>query len=74
LHETVNYLLSDEQHTAVNAANATLKGCYRKLAARIIDADKELQMFNGLLFEDQIIKYRELAKNFQELNEKDALL
>ena len=55
---------------AHTAANALQKGTYKQLALKMIDDDKELQMFNGLLFEDIIYKYRDLAKQFQELTKK----
>ena len=55
---------------AHTAANAMEKGAYQHLALRMIDEDKDLQMFNGLLFEDIIYKYRDLAKQFQELTKK----
>ena len=70
MQPTVDYILSDNGHTAAEAAHATLKGIYRALAARAIDNDKQLQMFNGLIFEDAIAKYRDLAKQFQELTKK----
>lgn len=46
------------------------KGCYATLAASIIDAHEELQLFNGLLFEELIKKYRELDNKFKELTRK----
>ena len=69
LDKVIGYM---NQHSisATEASQAMLKGVYQQLALRIIDEDKELQMFNGLLFEDIIYKYRELAKNFQELTKK----
>ena len=70
LQPTVDYILADNGHSAAEAANATLKGVYRVLAARIIDSNPQLQMFNGLIFEDAISKYRELAKQFQDLTKK----
>ena len=70
MQPTVDYILSDNGHSAAEAAHATLKGIYRALAARTIDNDKQLQMFNGLIFEDAILKYRDLAKQFQELTKK----
>ncbi|MBQ8098835.1 MAG: DUF4011 domain-containing protein, partial [Bacteroidaceae bacterium] len=57
--------------TAQNAAQALKKGACRQLAMRIIDSDEKLQLFNGLLFEDQIRRYRELARQFQELSKKE---
>ena len=70
MQPTVDYILSENGHTATEAAHATLKGIYKALAARTIDNDKQLQMFNGLIFEDAILKYRDLAKQFQELTKK----
>lgn len=69
LDKVISYM-NQNSTSASSAAQAMLKGAYEQLALRMIDEDKELQMFNGLLFEDIIYKYRELAKNFQELTKK----
>ena len=69
LDKVIAYM-SQHAVDAHTAANAMQKGAYKQLALRIIDDDKDLQMFNGLLFEDIIYKYRDLAKQFQELTKK----
>ena len=54
------------------AANALRKAVCRKLAIRIIDADPQLQQFSGIVFEKAIERYRQLAKDFQNIT-KQAL-
>ena len=66
----IDYLMSNENHSGLQAAKGLLKGCYRSLALEMIDSNRQLQMFNGLLFEDAIYKYRTIAKQFQELTKK----
>lgn len=41
------------------------------MAIKTVDANKSLQMFNGLLFEEMINKYKTLASDFQELSKKE---
>lgn len=57
-------------HTGEEAADATMKGIYRMLAAQIIDSDPQLRMFNGMLYEDAIQRFRDLSVRFQELTKK----
>ena len=47
-----------------------LRGLYHRLSMTVIDGNKDLQMFNGMIFEDTIKKYRDMAKQFQELTKK----
>jgi DNA polymerase III delta prime subunit len=58
------------RHTSDEAADAMLKGTYHRMGTDIIDGDSQLQLFNGLIFEDAIQRYRDMAKNFQELTKK----
>ena len=58
------------RHTSDEAADAMLKGTYHRMGTDIIDSDNQLQLFNGLIFEDAIQRYRDMAKNFQELTKK----
>ena len=44
------------------------KSCFKHLADRIIRKDTTLRMFNGLLHDDIIRKYKELTRRFQELS------
>ena len=53
-----------------SACQAMLRGLYKRLAMDIIDHTQELQVFNGLIFEDTIQRYRDMAKQFQELTKK----
>ena len=57
-------------HTSGETADAMLKGTYRRMATDIIDSDPRLQLFNGLIFEDAIKRYREMATRFQDLTKK----
>ena len=69
LEKVVSHV-SHARTTGHEAAQAMLKGAYRYMALQIVDSDPQLQMFNGLLFEDAIAKYRTMAKQFQELTKK----
>ena len=46
------------------------RGCYRQWALDVLDSNKQLAMFNGILFDDAISRYRQLASEFQELTKK----
>ncbi|MBR6963571.1 MAG: DUF4011 domain-containing protein [Prevotella sp.] len=70
LQPVVSYI-ENQGKTGGEASDALLKGVYHQLALKNIDADKTLQMFNGLIFEDMIDKYRQLAAQFQELTKKE---
>lgn len=65
----VDYIIENNA-SGHEASLALCKGVYHQLALKCIDAEPSLQLFNGLLFEDQIKKYRELAANFQTLTKK----
>ncbi|MBO4606743.1 MAG: DUF4011 domain-containing protein [Prevotella sp.] len=68
LDGVVSYIESG--HSVEEAHQAMLRGLYKKLAMEVIDGNKDLQMFNGMIFEDMIEKYRDMAKQFQELTKK----
>ena len=68
--EKVVSRVSKAHITGHQAAEALRKGAYRYMAVEAIDTHPELQMFNGLIFEDTIKKYRAMAKEFQELTKK----
>ncbi|MCD7849296.1 MAG: DNA2/NAM7 family helicase [Parabacteroides sp.] len=53
------------------ASDALLKGVYHQLAQKAIDADETLRLFNGLIFEEMIEKYKHLTLEFQELSKKE---
>ena len=61
----------NSQLPAERVAQQMAKGIYHTLAGQIIDSDNELNQFNGLIFEKQIEKYRNLANEFQELTKKE---
>ena len=48
-----------------------LKSCYKHLADRIMRKDKTMRMFNGLIHDDIIKKYKALTRDFQELSKKE---
>lgn len=48
-----------------------MKGVYHQLALKTVDADETLRLFNGLLFEEMISKYKQLTIDFQELSKKE---
>ena len=51
-------------------ADRLLHGCYRRMALDIIDSDSKLSMFNGLLFDEAVEQYRQLASEFQQLTKE----
>ena len=68
LSPVVDYL--EQGHDQNEARDAMLRGLYKKLSMDVIDNDPELQVFNGLIFEEKIALYRDKAKQFQELTKK----
>lgn len=65
----IDYILQYHA-TGEEAAQAFLKGFYKRAAQDIIDSSPALATFNGLIFEDQIKAYRQKAADFQELTKK----
>ena len=53
------------------AMNAFLKGLYHLLIKKAIDNNKQLRMFNGLKFRQQIEKYKRDTLQFQELSKEE---
>lgn len=70
LTEVINYI-TDKHKTGLEAADAYMKGVYHQLAIKTVDADETLRLFNGLLFEEMINKYKLLTTEFQELSKKE---
>lgn len=70
LSEVINYI-TDKHKTGLEAADAYMKGVYHQLAIKTVDADETLRLFNGLLFEEMINKYKLLTIEFQELSKKE---
>ncbi len=68
LASVVDYIESG--HSVGEALQAMQRGLYKKLSMDVIDGRQELQMFNGMIFEDMIEKYRDMARQFQELTKK----
>ena len=70
LQSAVDYVL-DEKKSGTEAANALKRGIFHQLTLGIVDEDDQLRMFNGLLMEDLIARYRQETSNFQELTKKE---
>ena len=70
LSMVTNYILNEHKN-GTEASNALLKGIYHKLALKTVAADKTLRLFNGLLFEEIITKYKQLTYEFQKLSKKE---
>jgi Superfamily I DNA and RNA helicases and helicase subunits len=70
MNAVVSYI-QNEHKTGKETANAFLKGVSHKLAIKIVDENELLRLFNGLLFEEFINKYRQLTFDFQELTKKE---
>lgn len=70
LSAVINYIESKHK-TGTEASSALFKGVSHLMAIKTVDANKSLQMFNGLLFEEMINKYKTLASDFQELSKKE---
>ncbi len=55
-------------------AQAFRKGVYHQLAMNIIATDEQLSLFNGMIFDDTIQRYRAMAKDFQQLTRDEIRL
>ena len=66
----IAYIL-DKGAPSAMASRQIMKGVFHQLASRMIDTDSYLNQFNGLLFEQQIERYQEMAKHFQKLTQKE---
>ncbi|MCF0218264.1 MAG: DUF4011 domain-containing protein [Muribaculaceae bacterium] len=47
------------------------KSCYKHLADRIMRKDKTMRMFNGMIHDDIIRKYKAFTRKFQELSKRE---
>lgn len=65
-------VVENEGYSGRQASNAYYKSVMHQLAMQIIDANMSLQLFNGVLFEELIAKYRQSTSEFQQLT-KQAL-
>lgn len=63
--------IEEAGHTGAEAASLFVKSVSHSKALAIVAADPRLQLFNGLIFEQQIAKYRQLTSQFQELTKKE---
>ena len=70
LDAAVNYIMQ-RGATGSEAAQSLLRAVYERKAEQMIDADEQLQMFNGLVFEQMIQRYRDMARQFQELTKQE---
>lgn len=55
----------------VKAMNSFLKGLYHELIETIIKENEQLRMFNGIMFRQQIKKYRQNTARFRELSKEE---
>lgn len=53
--------------TGNEAAKEFTRGVYREIARRIIDGDESLRLFNGVIFDREILKYRTYTYRFQQI-------
>lgn len=67
LQIAIDYI-EKEGKSGQQAAKAFMKGLYHQLANKYIESQGMLRLFNGLLFDEQISKYKELTDCFQELS------
>ena len=67
----VDYIESHPGTTADAARDAYLKGIYHRETMQLVDKEPDLRMFNGLLFEEIIARYREQTRQFQEVSKQE---
>ena len=70
LHCIPRYIVQ-KRVSARDASLAFRKGMLHRLTMQMVDKDEQLRMFNGLLFEKIIEKYRQETYAFQELTKKE---
>ena len=63
--------IEQDHKDGVEASQALQKGLYHQLIMKIVDEDDRLRMFNGLIFNELIEKYRQETATFQELTKKE---
>jgi very-short-patch-repair endonuclease len=71
--QQLQFAINEMERDAVSGssmADRVLRGAYKRIALDIIDADTNLSMFNGVLFDDVISRYRDLSAEFQQLTKK----
>ena len=70
LHCVCDYI-ENEHKNGKEASQALLKGIYHQLILMRVDSDEQLRMFNGVIFNQLIDKYRKVTATFQELTKKE---
>ena len=73
LESVIEWMIQTHASGAM-AAVAMRKGVYHQLAMQTIANDTKLSMFNGLIFDDAIQRYRTLAADFQLLTRQELHL
>lgn len=73
LESVIEWMIQTHASGAM-AAVAMRKGVYHQLAMQAIANDTQLSMFNGLIFDDAIQRYRTLAADFQQLTRQELHL
>ena len=64
-------MMEDDGTMPTAAINAYVKGLYHQIITTAIDDNSYLRKFNGLLFRQQIEKYKENTRRFQELSKAE---
>ena len=71
----LDFAIEKMQQQPVSGAELALqlqRAGYQRMALDIIDAEPRLQLFNGILFDETIQRYRQLAADYQQAT-KEAL-
>ena len=68
---SVASMVEENELTPTAAADRFLKAAYHRLITVTIDQNPQLRMFNGLMFRQQIEKYKRDTRRFQELSKAE---
>lgn len=71
LDNIVEHIWDNPGQPMAEVADGLKKGVYGALGFSLIEKQDELRLFNGMIFEDEIRKYRELAARFELLTQKE---
>lgn len=71
LDNIIEHIWDNPGQPMTEVADGLKKGVYGALGFKIIESEDELRLFNGMIFEDEIQKYRELAARFELLTQKE---
>ena len=69
--QPVVQMIEAEGRRPAAAISAYVKGLYHQMITAAIDDSQQLRKFNGLLFRQQIDKYKENTQRFQELSKAE---